>query len=191
MTRRRKAPHVPAGTPPSAGLRQWWRGKWPVIRFGLCFAILVAAYYAVAVTSGFDQVLFRILHWNAVASCALLNLFGQSCTITGTVISSAAFSENIRRGCDAVEPVWFFAAAVLSFLAPARLKLAGIVVGAALICAANIVRISSLFVIGTYYPRLFPAAHLEIWPALLIILASVLWVAWILWARRCSADEAV
>ncbi len=188
MRRRKQTPYVPGGTSPAPALRQWWRSKWPVIRFGSTFVLLLAAYYAVAVTSGFDQLLFRILHWNAIASCAILNLLGQSCSISGTFIQSATFSVNIRRGCDAVEPVWFFVAAVLSFLAPARLKVAGIVVGATLICLANIIRISSLFIIGAHFPRLFPAAHLEIWPALLIVFASILWIAWILWARKCSVD---
>ncbi len=177
----------PAAARPGAGEPGWlrlWRSRSPVLRFGLTFAALMAAYYAVAVTAAFDGVLVQILHANAWASCRILNLLGVECSIVGTSIRSPLFSVNVRRGCDAVEPAWFLASAVLAFPAPFRRKLVGVAVGAVVIAAANIGRIASLFAIGAYYPRLFPAAHLEIWPAALILLACLLLVAWIAWTRR-------
>jgi exosortase H (IPTLxxWG-CTERM-specific) len=191
MNRKFKSRQDRAATRTESRLKAWWRSKGPVLRFGISFAILVAAYYAIAVTDVFDHLLVRLLHWNALASCALLNLFGQDCHISDTYIRSQKFAVNIRRGCDAAEPVWFFVAAVLSFPAPVRSKLAGITVGAALITAANILRISSLFMIGAYFPQFFPTAHLEIWPAMLIVLAAVLWIAWLVRLRRRAVHEQV
>jgi exosortase/archaeosortase family protein len=154
-----------------------------VLRFGLTFAVLMAAYYALAATRAFDGFLHLVLKANALASAELLNVLGVVCSRVDASISSPRFAVNLRRGCDAVEPAWFFCAAVLAFPAPLRGKLAGIAVGSAVIVAANIARIASLFVIGAYFPKFFSVAHLEIWPAALILLACLLQVAWIAWIR--------
>jgi len=159
-----------------------------VLRFGLGFSALMALYYAVALTPQFDRLLFQCLAWNARASNAVLNLLGQGTTASDLTIHSPRFAINVRRGCDAFEPAWFFCAAILAFPAPFRRKLAGILVGCALIFATNIVRISSLYLIGAYWPRLFSPAHLEIWPIALILLAVFLWISWIGYSRKDTAD---
>jgi exosortase/archaeosortase family protein len=184
---RSPSPHPPAETKPGSRWLHWWRGKRPVLRFGLSFALLMAAYYALAATPWFDRVIHRLLHWNALASGGVLNLLGQDTRTADTIIRSARFSVNIRRGCDAVEPVWYFTAAIVSFPAPPGRKLAGIAAGAALLCAANVLRIVTLFLIGEFFPRAFGVAHLEVWPALLILLACSLWIAWLVGTRRPPA----
>ena len=166
----------------------FWHNKGPVLRFGATFALLMAAYYAVAATQTFDQALYRVLRWNAVASAGLLNLVGQGCTVAATSVRSGRFAVNICRGCDAVEPAWFFCAAVLAFPAAWRQKLKGVVLGSLAIGVVNLVRISSLFLVGVYFPGSFQTIHLEVWPAGLIILASLMWVSWIAWVRRPSSD---
>jgi len=177
------SPGIIPGAKSSAPLR-WWRSKGPVLRFGLSFALLMALYYGVAVTPWFDQVLYQILRWNAQLSGAVLDALGQDTRTQDTLIRSARFAVNIRRGCDAVEPIWYFSAAILAFPSPWLPKALGITVGAVLIAAANILRIVSLFLLGVYFPRSFAVAHLEIWPALLILLACALWVGWLVWLRR-------
>jgi exosortase/archaeosortase family protein len=135
----------------------------------------------------FDRLLERLLLWNAAASGALLNLLGQHTHITGTVINSIRFSTNVRRGCDAVEPAWFFDSAVLAFPAPWARRWVAIAAGTVLIGVVNVVRVASLFLIGVYYPRAFEAAHLEVWPAAFILFAAGLWVTWLVWLRRAPA----
>jgi len=191
MGRQSKPTPPPAGTRAESSGRRRWQGKRSVLRFGLSFAVLMAAYYALAATPWFDRLVYRLLHWNALASGATLNLFGQGTRTTDTVIRSARFSVNIRRGCDALEPVWYFSAAILSFPAQSGRKLAGIAVGAVLIGAANVLRIVTLFLIGEYFPRAFGVAHLEVWPVLLILFAASLWAAWLVWTRRTPAHAPV
>jgi exosortase/archaeosortase family protein len=181
-----------AGIPaPAREARAWldrWASKSPVLRFGVGFTALMALYYVVALTPQFDSILFHSLAWNARASNAVLELLGQDTTASELTIHSARFAINVRRGCDAFEPAWFFCAAVLSFPAPFRRKLAGILAGSGLIFATNIVRISSLYLIGLYWPRFFSPAHLEIWPIALILLAVFLWISWIGYSRKGTAD---
>jgi exosortase/archaeosortase family protein len=153
-----------------------------VLRFGLKFFILMAMYYCLVLVPFIDRLFYQYLLANAWISNSIINLLGGASQVSGVTIRSGQFAIAIRRGCDALEPAWFFSAAVLSFPAAFSRKWPGIVVGAAAILLLNLVRIVSLFFIGIHAPRLFDASHLEIWPAAFIVVAVLLWVGWIRWA---------
>ena len=174
----------PAG--PTAPTPKKSAGRASILLFGLKFGLLMAAYYALVLVPFFDRMLYGYLEANARISGAVLGLLGQANTVSEVTIRSAGFAVAVRRGCDAVEPAWFFCSAVLAFPAPLRRKLAGMLAGSAAILALNLVRIVSLFLLGLDAPRFFPAAHLEIWPAAFILAAVLLWAGWIRWARRAS-----
>ncbi len=145
----------------------------------------MALFYSVALAPFFDGMLFpAYLRANALLSDVILNGMGQGCQVTGTTIRAARFAMTICRGCDALEPCWLFAAAVISFPAPFPRKFLGILIGGALLLALNLVRIVSLFFMGVHWPRLFATVHLEIWPVVFVLAAILMWVAWIRWARR-------
>ena len=181
--------HVPANP---GGYGSLFKGRWsawyanvgPVWQFGLQFGSLMALYYLLVLTPFCDRLLYTYLGANAWLANGLLNGLGQTTHVTDITIRSARFAITVRRGCDAIEPSWFFCAALLAFPAPWRRKALGILVGAALLQALNLLRIVSLYFIGLHYPRLFNTAHVEIWPALFIIVAIALWVGWIGWTRR-------
>jgi len=183
--RRKKKPKAgPSGGAVRARWRSWLAGRGPVLAFGLKFGALMVLFYAVSMTPFFDRMLYAYLEANARLANAILNGLGQASRVSGVTIRSARFAITVRRGCDAVEPAWFFCAAVLSFPAPFVRKIPGLLAGAALILAMNLVRIASLYLIGIYSPGFFDLAHLEIWPAAFIIAAILLWTAWIKWTGR-------
>jgi exosortase/archaeosortase family protein len=148
------------------------------LRFVALFALLLGAYYALALVPAFDRALYWYLAGNAWASNALLRLAGQATRLSGVTIRSDHFAISVRRGCDAIEPAWFFCAAVLAFPGP-RKRGRIMLVGVAVILTLNLARIVSLFLIGVSCPGLFPAAHLEIWPAVFILTVVALWLYWI------------
>ena len=156
----------------------------PVWRFGLKFSGLMILFYAVMLTPRFDRLLYSYLGANAWLANGILNGFGQACHVSDLTIRSARFAITVRRGCDAVEPSWFYCAALLSFPAPWLRKVAGILAGAVLLQVLNLVRIVSLYLIGLYYSQFFNTAHVEIWPVIFIMVAIALWVGWIGWSRR-------
>ncbi len=107
-----------------------------------------------------------------------IRIFGEKTHMEGTVIASPRFSVNIRNGCNGLETIFIFAAAVLAFPATWRVRLFGLVAGFFAIQAINVVRIVSLFYIGIYLPRFFEQSHQVIWQALVIVFGVVLWIVW-------------
>lgn len=152
--------------------------------FGIRMAALMAAYYAVVLLPPVERLFCRYLELNAGLCGALLNAAGQHTSVCGVSIHSPAVTLSVRRGCDGLEPAWIFASAVLAFPARLKRKAAGIAVGSAAILAANVVRIASLYLVRLHAPGLFPAAHLEVWPAAFTLLALGLWIAWVFWQEE-------
>lgn len=114
----------------------------------------------------------------AHAGGAVCRLFGEDARMIGTMISSPRFAVNIRNGCNGLETMFIFAAAVLAFPAPWRVKLWGLLAGVAAIQALNLVRIVSLFFIGVHWPALFEKWHVVVWQVIVILFGVALFLVW-------------
>jgi exosortase/archaeosortase family protein len=158
----------------------------PLFRFGLKFAALMTLFYVVSSFSFFDRMLLSYLELNAWACNGILDGFGQPTQVSGVTIQSPHFAMAIRRGCDAVEPTCLFCAAVLSFPAPWRAKLAGMLAGIVVLQLLNLVRIVTLYWVGIYFPTFFYSAHVELWPTAFIFVAILLFVGWLNWSAKMS-----
>ena len=128
-----------------------------------------------------DQVVEPFTAGVAKVSGATLRLLGQDVTLDGTVIRSPRFAVNIENGCNGVETMLIFMAAVLAFPASWRSRLAGLALGLVAIQGINLVRVVALFLTGAYFPGFFDASHTVLWQTL-VILSGVL--LWLLWASR-------
>jgi exosortase H (IPTLxxWG-CTERM-specific) len=106
--------------------------------------------------------------------------------MSGTVIRSPRFAVNIENGCNGVETMLIFLAAVLAFPAPWKARAIGLVFGILAIQAVNLVRVVALFYTGAYFPTWFDTSHTVIWQSL-VILSGVL--LWILWADRVARPK--
>jgi exosortase/archaeosortase family protein len=149
----------------------------PWLRFSIIFALLLCAYYIVVLVPWFDRLFYDYLAANAWAANGVLHLMGQKTSVSGVTIRSAQFAVAVRRGCDAIEPAWFFSAAVLAFPIRIRKRYAALLGGVTLIVMLNVLRIVSLYFIGLRMPAFFPAAHLELWPAVFVAVVLALWIA--------------
>jgi exosortase/archaeosortase family protein len=166
-----------------SGLKAEWRGwfadKAPVLWFGAKFGLLILLLYLILALPAGDRLLFIDLKANAALADFILRLSGQHTQITnGVIIQSPRFSMAIRRGCDAIEPTWLLCAAILAFPAPLGKKLAGMGIAAIVLQLLNIVRILTLYLIGVYWPSIFNSAHMEVWPAVFILVAIVFFLRW-------------
>ncbi|UCE61919.1 MAG: hypothetical protein JSU63_09325, partial [Phycisphaerales bacterium] len=70
---------------------------------------------------------------------------------------------RIVRGCDAIEPVAAFTAAVLASPVSVSFKAWGILVGALALQVINLIRLVTLFFVGVYFPRALDIVHIDVW----------------------------
>jgi len=157
-----------------------------VLKFLLIFGILLAMFYVFIAFSSFYSKMFMPWHHHLIAKASgyVLAVLGQEITVSGASIDSPRFSATIIRGCDAVEAIALYVCAVLAFPLPLMKKLPGMIAGTLLLLILNLVRIVSLFLIGVYSPRIFALMHIDVWQALFIFFAVLLWILWLLWATR-------
>lgn len=114
----------------------------------------------------------------AKTSGATLNLLGQKVTMRGTEIHSSKFAVNIRNGCNGVEAMLIFLAAVVAFPARWKPKLAGLALGFLAIQLVNLIRVVALFLTGIYFPKVFDTSHTVVWQTIVILFAVLLWIFW-------------
>jgi exosortase H (IPTLxxWG-CTERM-specific) len=169
---------------PEARLRIWCAARVPALRFVATFGLLLAGFYAAILLPVSDRAFYVLLCATARMANAVLCVLGQHTVVSDVTIRSAHFAVSIRRGCDALEPAWFFCAAVLAFPGHWKRKPAGLALGVGAIFGLNLVRIVTLYFIGLYLPAFFPTAHLEVWPLLFVLATLVLWISWVRQARE-------
>ena len=184
----RKTP-VSAPTPAPVGEPvSFWRRNRKEIQFLVLFVVLLGAGFTlISVHWVNDHVIEPFTGGIARASGATLNLLGQHVAMQGTVIRSSRFAVNIRNGCNGVEAMLIFVAAVLAFPSSWRSRLVGLVLGIAAIQVVNLVRVIALYLTGVYFPKLFDASHTVVWQSIVILFGVLLWI---LWANRWAMPAA-
>ena len=167
------------------------QGRRTVIRFVGLFAVFMAIFYAITITPFAENTAWpSYLSLNATVSGVILNGLGQDVTVDERAIRSpAGGSLLIERGCDAIHPSGLFASAVLASPVPLWTRLAGMFVGTFLLATTNLIRIISLYFVQIHWRDLFDMMHVEVWQALFIFLAVLLWVVWAGWAVKRGAQE--
>lgn len=176
----------PGGDPgePPVAKQPGFSQRHPILRAVVIFAVLMGLFYGLIhrPSAANDDPFLALI---ASAAGAILKLLGQDIMVTNTTIQSIqspSFSMGIVRGCDALEPVAAFTAAVLASPVAFRLKLPGIVIGAGALLIINLFRIVMLFFVGLHARNLFDLIHLDIWQAVFVVLAIAFWALWVQWA---------
>jgi len=119
----------------------------------------------------------------------LVRLCGGKATQQGAILRApGGFAVEMRDGCNAVNVTMLLWAAQLAFPAPWRMKALGLIAGALVIQALNILRFISLFYIGQYSTTWFDFAHGYLWESLLVLDTMVVFWLWI--GRVSSATNA-
>ncbi len=153
----------------------------PPLRFILGFGLWIGLFSLILQVPAVDDwIILPLMEASAHASSAGLRLFGYETTVDGNRLQQAdgSFSVNIQKGCDASYVMAIFAAAILAFPAPWKMKLLGILAGLPAVQVINLGRIMSLYYIGLEHPALFETFHLDVWQTIVIILSMALWLGW-------------
>lgn len=183
----RKTPVSPK-KPPAAEEVPFWRRNRRELTFLILFAVLLGAGFTlISLNWVNDHAIEPLTGGIARLSGAVLNLLGQKVTMAGTIIRSPRFAVNIRNGCNGVEAMLIFLAAVLAFPASWKSRLAGLGLGIVAIQIVNLIRVVVLFLTGVYFPKIFDTSHTVIWQTIVILFGVMLWIYW---ANRFAAPPA-
>jgi len=164
-------------TPPST--EPFWRRYRREITFLVLFIVLLGGSFTlISIQWVNDHAIEPLTAGIAQVSGAMLDLIGQNVTMHGTVIKGPRFAVNIRNGCNGIEAMLIFLAAVVAFPASWRSRLLGLGLGILAIQVVNLIRVVALFLTGTYFPSLFDASHTVIWQTLVILSGVLLWIFW-------------
>lgn len=186
MARRSSEP-APSSPSPASSPGSIWRTYRREITFLVVFAVLLGGGFSlISLNWVNDNVIEPFTAGIAKVSGATLDLIGQDVTMRGTIIQSPRFAVNIRNGCNGVEAMLIFLAAVLAFPAPWGSRLGGLVLGILAIQLVNLIRVVALFLTGAYFPRLFDTSHTVIWQTVVILFSVLLWL---FWANRFTAPR--
>jgi len=170
---------TPSPRPSSSPEEPFWRRNRREIIFLVLFLVLLGGGFTlISVNWVNDHVIEPFTAVIAQVSGGILGLMGQKVTMNGTIISNARFAVNIRNGCNGVEAMLIFLAAVLAFPAPWRSRLAGLGLGILVIQIVNLIRVVALFLTGVYFPKLFDTSHTVIWQTIVILSGVLLWIYW-------------
>jgi exosortase H (IPTLxxWG-CTERM-specific) len=179
-------PRKPSSTPAPSELPFWQRNRREVTFLILFVVLLGGSFTLVSLNWVNDHVIEPFTGGIARVSGATLDLLGQDVRMQGTIIRGSRFAVNIRNGCNGVEAMLIFLAAVLAFPAPWRARLLGLAIGAVAIQVVNLVRVVALYLTGVYFPALFDASHTVVWQTIVILFSVLLWI---LWANRLGAPR--
>jgi len=170
----------------NAAARSWLRTNRSDLRFLLVFGLLMGVYYAATTTSFIKNDFFPwYLRMTTQVSAGLLQACGyDDMEARGNVLNSTRGSITIERGCDAIAPTVLFVSAVIASPVVFRSKLPAVVGGTLVLMVLNVVRIITLFLTRIHWPKAFDIMHLDVWQALFIFLAILLWAFWASWSTR-------
>lgn len=154
---------------------------------GIFVALLGGGFTVISLQPVNDAVIEPFTAGIAKVSGVTLNLLGQKITMKGTQIRNEKFGVNIRNGCNGVETMIIFLAAVFAFPAPWKARFLGLGLGVVAIQAVNLVRVVALFLTGVYLPNLFDSSHTVIWQTIVILFGVLLWI---FWANRYATPPA-
>jgi exosortase H (IPTLxxWG-CTERM-specific) len=176
--KRHSAPVSPSPAPPAPDV-PFWRKNRRELTFLILFVVLLGGSFTlISLNWVNDHVIEPFTGGIARVSGATLDLLGQDVRMQGTIIRGRKFAVNIRNGCNGVEAMLIFLAAVLAFPAPWRARLLGLALGAVAIQAVNLVRVVALYLTGAYFPAWFDASHTIVWQTVVILFSVLLWIVW-------------
>jgi exosortase/archaeosortase family protein len=155
-----------------------------VLRFALAFAVLEGFVYIVLWHASLFEAYAGL---NVRLTAALLRPFLAGTEATGPYLIAPAFSMQVRPGCDSFQASAVLFAGIFAFPAPLARKLAGAVIGGVALLVLNLLRLAVLLWTGVHHGALFQRMHLEVLPAVFVVAALFLLLAWALWARRAPA----
>ena len=160
-------------------LKSWSQQQNEILKFLLIFIVLLSVFSFMLEQDSIQRV-FVLPHLNQVASLcgSILNRIGTQCDVAQSSVTSTSFSVQIVKGCESIYPTAMLWAAILAYPAKWRCRIAGLIGCAVILFFVNIVRVVTMFYVGTYFPSIFDFVHIYAWQALFILITLALFLFW-------------
>ena len=159
------------------------------LRFVLLFLLIFfVLQYAYSASRGSMIEHFIIDIATVRPSAAIINLIAPdtNAKASGHRIISPQGSLSILNGCEGTETMFLLIAAIITFTAPWKQKLKGVLMGIIFVYALNQVRIFALFFAAQQNRKWFDLLHGYIAPTLIIVLGCLFFL-W--WASSANSNE--
>ena len=149
------------------------------LKFATKFLAFLAIFYTIIIIPSVnDHLVVPFTAFLTRLSSALLRGGGADVHAIGTTMASTRFAIDVRNGCNAIETMMLFGAAVLAFPASARSRMIAIATGLPIIQFVNVIRLTSLFWIGSRRPEWFETFHVAIWQIVIILIGVAMFAIW-------------
>jgi len=116
----------------------------------------------------------------------LIRLIGIDVTANGAFLHLKSAVMEVKFGCNGLEAILLYVAAVLAFPASAKERLIGIVIGSTVLQILNIARIAWLAWVLEYQRDMFAIMHEYITQSIMIALAFIIFIIYL---QRVSYDR--
>lgn len=147
------------------------------------FIILLTFLEGVYLLTDQTEAVVMFARTTAQLTAIVLSGLGEAVQLDGVFLYSPLLNMRIVAECTAVTPTMVFAAAVIAFPSSISVKLKGLLLGVLALYLINLVRVVSLYYIGTHAPNQAEFAHVVVWQSVMVLIAIGLWS---LWAARYS-----
>jgi exosortase H (IPTLxxWG-CTERM-specific) len=149
-----------------------------VIRFWVAFVVWFVFLGALSASAAGRGLLHRPLTAATTRTSSwLLAPFGRV-SVSGVRMEFDGFAADIADACDGVLPTLLYVAAVLALPARFRDRAWGVSVGVVAIFAINVLRVTTLMMLGARQPEIFEWVHVYVWQALVVALSMAVWLVW-------------
>ena len=109
-------------------------------------------------------------------SAWFIDLLGISVQAQGAFLHLSHAIMEVKFGCNGLEAILLYLAAVLAYPASGKLRLAGIIVGSAVLQILNIIRIGVLAWVLEYHKQQFAIMHEYVTQSIMIALAFIVFL---------------
>lgn len=147
------------------------------VQFSLILILMTLLYTQVALRT--ERMTDQQMSVTASLVTSIVRLCGMEASSHGRIVHCQDFSLEVIGECTGIHEILLLWAAMLAFRAPIVAKVIGLVLGAILTLAMNVLRVATLAMIGAHWPDAFDWAHRFTFQASMIIWIVILWVLWI------------
>lgn len=109
----------------------------------------------------------------------VMKIAGIRAACHGEIITLPEISLDVKYGCNGLEAVMLYAAAVIAFPAPWKKRAAGIGAGLLLIQIFNVLRIGGLAYACVYWKKYFEILHTYVAQGMTIVIALAIFFAYL------------